>query len=196
MFSTEELPSSQRRAIRVALQLDGVRLSYFDFLSHLQERADFRTFFSAYLADCVFSTFRWETPPVHRDSLEQPFEFVLLYSPELDRRPEPNAFADHFQLAQKGATAVSFWNLGRNAVLVAPLPIAPPTAYGHLAAFVRDAPTDQQHNFWQLVGTTVQEQLSDSPLWLSTAGAGVTWLHVRLDQRPKYYGYAPYRDCP
>ena len=31
------------------------------------------------------------------------------------------------------------------------------------------------------------------PVWLSTAGAGVSWLHVRLDDRPKYYGCGPYR---
>ena len=24
-------------------------------------------------------------------------------------------------------------------------------------------------------------------------GASVSWLHVRLDDRPKYYGYAQYR---
>jgi Family of unknown function (DUF6940) len=29
--------------------------------------------------------------------------------------------------------------------------------------------------------------------FFSTAGAGVAWLHVRLDDRPKYYGYPPYR---
>jgi len=31
------------------------------------------------------------------------------------------------------------------------------------------------------------------PTWLSTAGGGVAWLHVRLDTRPKYYRYNPYR---
>jgi Family of unknown function (DUF6940) len=31
------------------------------------------------------------------------------------------------------------------------------------------------------------------PVWLSPAGAGVSWLHLRLDDQPKYYGYAPYR---
>ncbi len=36
--------------------------------------------------------------------------------------------------------------------------------------------------------------ISDRPIWLSTAGGGVAWLHVRLDSTPKYYGYAPYRD--
>ncbi len=35
-----------------------------------------------------------------------------------------------------------------------------------------------------------------NPVWLSTAGAGVSWLHVRLDDRPKYYGHGPYRTAP
>ncbi|MBX3248007.1 MAG: hypothetical protein KF901_12575 [Myxococcales bacterium] len=30
-------------------------------------------------------------------------------------------------------------------------------------------------------------------VWLSTAGLGVDWLHVRLDARPKYYRHAPYK---
>ena len=41
----------------------------------------------------------------------------------------------------------------------------------------------------------MQRRLSAKPVWLSTAGAGVSWLHVRLDDRPKYYGYAPYREA-
>jgi hypothetical protein len=34
------------------------------------------------------------------------------------------------------------------------------------------------------------------PVWLSTAGAGVPWLHLRLDDRPRYYGFAPFRRPP
>jgi hypothetical protein len=30
-------------------------------------------------------------------------------------------------------------------------------------------------------------------LWLSTAGMGVSWLHVRLDSSLKYYGYKPFK---
>ena len=45
------------------------------------------------------------------------------------------------------------------------------------------------------VGGAVQRRLGTKPVWLSTAGAGVSWLHVRLDDRPKYYGYAPYRQA-
>ena len=31
------------------------------------------------------------------------------------------------------------------------------------------------------------------PRGIMTAGAGVAWLHVRLDDQPKYYSHTPYR---
>lgn len=59
---------------------------------------------------------------------------------------------------------------------------------------MRQAPEPQKHALWQRVGAAMQRRLSAKPVWLSTAGAGVPWLHVRLDDRPKYYGHAPYRE--
>ena len=29
-------------------------------------------------------------------------------------------------------------------------------------------------------------------VWLSTAGDGIAWLHVRMDPRPKYYQHTEY----
>ncbi len=37
------------------------------------------------------------------------------------------------------------------------------------------------------------KRVSRKPVWLNTAGGGVAWLHVRLDDRPKYYGYQNYK---
>jgi len=65
--------------------------------------------------------------------------------------------------------------------------------YENIAAFVREAPEAQTHFLWRLVGNLMERRLGPSPVWLSTAGAGVPWLHVRLDQRPKYYSHAPNR---
>jgi hypothetical protein len=42
----------------------------------------------------------------------------------------------------------------------------------------------------------MSERVGSKVVWLSTAGAGVSWLHVRLDDRPKYYQFEPYRHLP
>jgi hypothetical protein len=115
----------------------------------------------------------------------------LLDSPEPARRPDPHAFAKHFPGAQAGVA--TFANLGGDALMVVPCPVAEPSAYGHLAAFVRLAPEVQRHALWQSVGEAMARRVGAKPVWLSTAGAGVSWLHVRLDDRPKYYGFAAYR---
>ncbi len=65
--------------------------------------------------------------------------------------------------------------------------------YGHLAAFIRNAPDSQKDALWRVIGATMQQHVSDYPLWLNTAGGGIAWLHVRLDSRPKYYGFRPYK---
>ena len=82
-----------------------------------------------------------------------------------------------------------------DATLVVPSPRGPDAAYGHLAAFVRGASEAQNHALWEAVGEAVEERLNQRPLWLSTAGGGVSWLHVRLDARPKYYAYRPYAEA-
>jgi hypothetical protein len=152
----------------------------------------FRSLWNDLLAGAPFSAFRWETPPVTGGTLARPFEFVLLDSPGLARRPDPAAFAEQFGSASD-AQVVQFPNLGGDAILVAPCPLAAPSAYGHLGAFVREAPDAQRHALWQAVGAAMAQRMGAKPVWLSTAGAGVPWLHVRLDDRPKYYGFGLYR---
>jgi len=155
----------------------------------------FREFFIAFLADAPYAAFRWETPPITAASAGRSFEFVLLDSPELLNQPDPDAFAEHFVGSAGNKDVVSFSSLSNDAILVVPCPLGPPSAYGHLAAFVRNAPDAQKHCLWRLVGELMEKRLGPKPVWLSTAGAGVPWLHVRLDQRPKYYGHTQYREA-
>jgi hypothetical protein len=182
------------RGLRFTVHLDWQPATFADVLRGWQGDAEFRTVFNALLADSPYTAFRWETPPVTKSTLSQPFEFVLLDSPGLARRPDPDAFAEHFDKA--GVGVVVFPNLGGDAIMVVPCPLAEPSAYGHLAAFVRHAPEHQRHALWQSVGEAMMRRVGTKPVWLSTAGAGVSWLHVRLDDRPKYYGHVPYREWP
>ena len=76
---------------------------------------------------------------------------------------------------------------------VVPCPGEPLSAYSQISTFARYAPEYQQHALWSMVGTALYRRLSNEPVWLSTSGLGVYWLHIRLDARPKYYTHEPYR---
>lgn len=95
--------------------------------------------------------------------------------------------------APNGENIGNFPKLGSNATLIVLAPVSPePSCYTHLGNFLRAAPVGQVDRFWQVVGETMQQRVSASPLWLSTAGMGVSWLHLRLDSRPKYYRHRAY----
>ena len=193
MWTAHSEQMADGRLFRIALDLNSSPVSYAEVLLRWQHDVDFRSFFMALLANTPFAVFRWETPPITTATASRPFEFVLLDSPGLARSPDAAAFAEHLGGAAVGGV-VEFPNLGKDAIMVVPCPNGPLSAYAHIGAFARQAPEPQKHALWALVGAAMQRRVGNKPVWLSTAGAGVSWLHVRLDDRPKYYGYRPYRE--
>lgn len=170
----------------------GHAMSWMEVLDAWLEQPGFHDTFRERLAAAPFDAYRFETPPVDADSVDHEFEFVLRDAPELHLTPDPSPFAEHFRAADL-QTVVTFANLGRDAILVAPCPVAADDDYAHLGAFVRAAPPAQQHALWRAVARAMGHRIGQLPVWLSTAGGGVPWLHVRLDDSPKYYVHAPYR---
>ena len=192
MWTSRSEKLANGRTIKISIDLDSSPVSYGEVLRRWQDDAEFRLFFIGLFVDAPFAAFRWETPPITTATASRPFEFVLLDGPGLERDAVARAFAEHFGGAAHDGV-VEFSNLGKDAIMVVPYPGDPLSAYCHLAVFVREAPEPQKHALWALVGAAMQRRLSSKPVWLSTAGAGVAWLHVRLDDRPKYYGHAPHR---
>lgn len=174
---------------------DGI-ITFASAIDQLYHDVGFRRFFNDLLAAAPYPAFRWETPSVTIATADRPFECVLLDAPGLDREADASAFASQFAATSDGEQAIAFTNLGGDATLIVPRPIAESDVYCHIALFVRNAPISQQEALWSLVGETMQQRLNRRPAWLNTAGAGVPWLHVRIDDRPKYYGHAAYRQPP
>ena len=170
--------------------------TWIDVARAWQHDEAFRDAYTRMLADQPHDAFAWETVPSTAAASQRAFQDIVVPSPALARvSADPGPFHSHFASAVDGVC--TFRNLGGDALLVAPAPL-PGVAhehYAHLAAFVRQAPRQQIHALWREVGRAVraQWQLSDDPLWVSTAGLGVYWLHVRLDRRPKYYRHGPFR---
>ena len=151
----------------------------------------FRRFWIESLHQVPFDAYCWECPPVHEPSRARPFECVFISSPSLARMPvDAEAFADYFRHDRE---VVTFGNLGGDALLVVPCPEESGGNFAHLASFTKTASPSLQQALWAAVGHALESRMGKRPLWLSTAGHGVAWLHVRLDLRPKYYSHAPYQ---
>lgn len=197
MSHFQKIDVQSGRITKYSIVHDQTPLTYYAVIDGWINHVQFRRDFTKQLADSPFAAFRFETPAVTAKTLDQPFEFVLLNSPSLSQPPTDTArFCRFFTDDDTNSGIVTFENLGRDATLIVPSPRTSPEAYGHLAAFVRAAPVAQRDAFWRVVGNTLQEKIGTMPKWLSTAGGGVAWLHARIDDRPKYYGFAPYRDMP
>jgi hypothetical protein len=194
MLTSQSKQLLNGRVIKFTIENGSSLITYADAIYQWQSNSEFRTFFIDLLKNSPFNAFRWETPPITVATAKQPFEFVLLDSPGIARAPDPRVFAEHFVTANPGGV-VEFPNLGGDATLVVPCPDKPPCDFGHLAAYLQNSCEQQQHLLWKLVGAVMQRSVGSRPVWLSTAGGGVAWLHIRVDNRPKYYGYIPYRDA-
>jgi hypothetical protein len=172
-------------------------LTFAAVMSLWQTSNEFRDEFINTLQNSPFRAYFFETPPITHGAQERDFEFVLVDSPSLSRiSPEENPFPGLLQTNSPNDVK-DFFNLGKDAKLVVPCP-NPGTdrsSYSHLSNFVRNAPSTQVHNFFAQVGQTYQQEvsrMSPKPIWLSTSGLGVYWLHMRICKSPKYYTYQPY----
>lgn len=177
---------------RVTVLSNDVELSFGEALRLLEQDASFRQYLTRLLAGSNNAAFRWETPPVSVSNLDRPFEFVLTNDPHLETQPDPMAFASYFTGPNAEAAALTIPNLGRTAMLVVPRQLGEAAIYTHFARFLRGAPSHQVHALWRCVAATAQQRLSAKQQWISTAGGGVAWLHVRVENVPKYYSYRPY----
>jgi hypothetical protein len=177
---------------RWRLEIEAGAYSFRDVLAGWRSDEGFRAQWSASLGEVPFGAYCWECPPLTTDSVTRPFECVFVASPLLAQYPpDATPFAEFFT---PGCRVATFENLGKDAVLVAPCPGAAGSKFAHLASFVATAAPAQQSALWQAVAAAMEARIGKNPTWLSTAGLGVFWLHVRLDSRPKYYRHAPYRD--
>ncbi|MBS1250612.1 MAG: hypothetical protein MAG431_02206 [Chloroflexi bacterium] len=193
MYKTQ-LQSENNHIQKIKLLEDARPLAYSQVLERWQGDAAFRDFFLSLLEKAPFDSYQWETPPVTTGNMGRAFEFVLVDSPYLPQTADPTAFKEHFRAVQPEREVAIFPNLGHDALLIAPTPQDSWHAYAHLASFVRGAPRRQVHALWIAVGESMQKHIGGKPIWLNTAGGGVPWLHVRLDSRPKYYRYRPYKN--
>lgn len=179
---------------RIEIFKGGAQLSFSEFFTLLEKSEDFAHWYSELVASREFDAFVWELPPLTTETIGRGAEFVVKDSVALSqRRSDLTPFQSHFS-AKPSSDVIEFPNLGGDAILIVPTPIGSVDSYPHLAAFLRTAQRSQVISLWQVAARALLKNLGPAPRWLSTAGLGVSWLHLRLDTRPKYYSYSPYKE--
>ncbi|MEL6820145.1 MAG: hypothetical protein AAFP70_00190 [Calditrichota bacterium] len=187
-FSSDALDTS---VTRYTLYENNTPLSFRSWINGLQQSDSARASFIDVLKASSYRGYFWEVKPVTTASLNDPFEFVLVESNTLPQlTTDTRTFQKFFN---DGNTVKAFANLGGDAQLIVPAQIGDSKYYAHLADFVRYAPDNQVQQFWQVAAAEYEKLIGDDVKWLSTSGLGVYWLHVRIDSRPKYYQFRPYK---
>ncbi len=186
--------SETKHLCKVTINQNNQPMTFSEVLESWKSNAEFREFYILLLSDMPYAAVFWEIPPITKATISKPYEFVAADSPSLvGVPPNSTAFEQYFKTATNHETVVSFANLGNDAWLIAPCPIDSHNIYTHLVKFLREAPNEQCHEFFCKLGMEIENKLSDEPLWISTSGLGIYWLHARLDSYPKYYTYSPYK---
>jgi uncharacterized protein DUF6940 len=189
-----QLDSHDKDVYKVRLSENNDLLCFEDVIYHWHDNHEFRSFYISILKESPFDAFFWEHPPLTESNTGQAYEFVLVNSPQLSGvNADPEPFSRQFNSQAHNQSVIRFENLGGDAELVVPRPMATEKIYSHFAIFLRNAPQEQAHQLFVILADAVKNKIGYEPIWISTSGLGVYWLHIRLDKQPKYYTYEPYK---
>lgn len=190
MWKAVEIDSSDEH-LKFIIREGNNPVSVGTFLKRLRDSKPFREFYTCILADSGFDAFFWENKPFTANTLSDPYECNLVQSTYLaNQRPDKKTFREYFDDKKE---IVYFSNLGNDAQLIVPVPKSQTDDFTHIGRFLREAGKNQIDSFWKMVANETLKRISDNPVWLSTSGLGVYWLHVRIDTYPKYYQTEEYK---
>lgn len=155
-----------------------IPLTFHQFFDSLSTSRSFRLNFNAALRNSRHKAFYFEAPAFTADTLDLPFEFVLVDAPSFpSMHADGTPFESHLSPLRHCSTVAVFDNLGGDARLIAPAHASgiPAQTYPHIAPFVRGAPEKQIDFLWRRVGEVAMELARENSndqerRWLSTAG--------------------------
>ena len=156
----------------------GEYMTWEDVIKSLKDDIDtFKYKFIRVLLSIKYKAYFWECDKV---ILKEPFRFAIFESKTLsERKQDDDAFKGKINCSKN---VISFPSLSKHILLVVPCSKSHYADYTSLATFSRSASIKQQIAFWKKIGAIIKE--GD---WVSTSGLGVSWLHVRISNSPKYY---------
>lgn len=104
----------------------------------------------------------------------------------LPKNQDYSSFLEYIEKS-KNKYVTSFWNLSRTTRLVIPIPRKNKN-FCTLNKFCKNASKTHQNNFWKKVALEIKKyKKNHKKVYLSTHGLGIPYLHIRIEDNPKYY---------
>lgn len=147
------------------------------------KRKEFILNFIQLLQDIPFATYQLQSPSIHKPIKN--FYMNVYESPGLQKmKLDTKTYKEYFKKNQDIAV---FCNLTNDTLLIVPkiLPKTDKNIYKNISIYSRNAPLKQQVKLWKTVGKELDK--CKGGCYLNTHGYGIGWLHIRIDQTPKYY---------
>ena len=170
------------------------------FIELLASNKTFRVQLAAGILQCAdnigpSASVFWECTPISvaEEVADKSVRFCITRATVLEgASPDQYTFSEHFKSAAS-SEVVTFPNLGKDAMLVAPTPRERKN-FACLATWLRETRHNKESwdKVFEAVGKALIARIEEktklsNTIWVSTNGAGVSWLHFRIDSYPKYY---------
>ena len=114
------------------------------------------------------------------------FKQKFIRTNNLPKKQDYTSFLDYIKKS-KNKYVTSFYNLSKSAILVIPIPKKNKN-FCTLNEFCKNASITHQIKFWKKVASEIKKyKKNNEKVYLSTHGLGIPYLHIRIENTPKYY---------
>lgn len=134
----------------------------------------------------IKKNFFYETSVIYKD-LNSEYKEKFIQSNKFNKL-EQNSITYKPYFEKSGCkNVVVFLNLDKTCKLVVPQPRNGKN-YTTIKNFIDNASLSQQKAFWKRASSEIKKSLkNDDKLYVSTHGLGISYFHLRLENKPKYY---------
>jgi hypothetical protein len=136
----------------------------------------------------INTRFLWKTSMISSEK-DLYFNEAYIIANDLPYVQDFTSFKEYLKYDGRDSSkaVVSFYNFSKDTMLIVPMPIKGKN-YATIKDFIDNAEIDQQRKLWAETASVAKNMLkSHRKIWISTHGYGVSYLHIRISIKPKYY---------
>lgn len=177
---------------------NSVELTYMQIFK-LSKCDEFCNNFINIFENIYFDFYFFEVKPIKYHCIHnESFEFVVSYPSVPFLGSADYSCFKEYGIVKNDNSIIHFHNKSGDCLLICPTYNCnyEKKNYAHIGLFMKSKNNEQKIQLIQTMLITYYNQLKETPnkfKWLSTHGLGVPWLHVRIDNSPKYIAFEEYR---